>query len=112
MRLVWYPNGVMKLAEAASMMQKAMFINETFPCSAASIATGKMSAAAALFVTTLLMSTVARYTIANNPVLPNPKFVPTLTKNDAMAEATPLFTMAVPMPNAEAMVTKISQLTY
>mmetsp|Transcript_18082 Transcript_18082/g.51384 ORF Transcript_18082/g.51384 Transcript_18082/m.51384 type:complete len:377 (-) Transcript_18082:2763-3893(-) len=80
-------------------------------CSAASNAIGKMSAAAALLVTTLLIKNVAKYTAASNPASPIPTASPTLTKKLATPPATPEFTKAVPMPNALAIVMYTSQFT-
>ena len=47
-KFVWYPNGVMNAAEAASMIPNDMRTTSIPPFSAAPMAMGKIKAAAAL----------------------------------------------------------------
>mmetsp|Transcript_18164 Transcript_18164/g.51979 ORF Transcript_18164/g.51979 Transcript_18164/m.51979 type:complete len:205 (-) Transcript_18164:2176-2790(-) len=70
-----------------------------------------MRAAAALLVTTLLMRKVAKYTAPKRPATPIPRPVPIATRKLAIPPATPEFVKAVPIPNAHAIVTYISQST-
>jgi hypothetical protein len=56
----WYPNGVIKLAEAPNIKQKLIKTLSVPVDSAAFSARGKTRAAAALFVTILLIKKVAR----------------------------------------------------
>jgi hypothetical protein len=63
--------------------------------SAASAAIGNISAAAALFVTTLEIRNVAKYTAVNRPTVPVPDDSARLTSVVATALATPEFCSAL-----------------
>ena len=111
MRFVWYPNGDMNDADAASMSKNAIWSRSIPCCSEAPAAMGYMSAAAALFPTTLHKKNVATYTATKTPVVPAPTPVAPPTRVVAMAFATPVFSRHAEMPNAPAMVVMTAQLT-
>jgi hypothetical protein len=63
----WYPKGDINDAEAPSITQYDIRMRSAPVSSAAVIAIGNTNAAAALFVTMLLIKKVARYTAPYNP---------------------------------------------
>ena len=97
-------------ADAASITRNDMDARDSPWRSAASAATGNINAAAALFVTTLLITKVARYTATSKPPRPVPDSSARRTKRAATTPATPEFCSALLMPNAAAMVTMTSHL--
>mmetsp|Transcript_1084 Transcript_1084/g.4569 ORF Transcript_1084/g.4569 Transcript_1084/m.4569 type:complete len:328 (+) Transcript_1084:1257-2240(+) len=95
-------------ADAASMTRNETDCKVSPAFSAASAAIGNISAAAALFVTTLEMRNVAKYTAVSKPTRPVPETFASETSRSAMIPATPLFCKALDIPNAAAMVTMTS----
>mmetsp|Transcript_8080 Transcript_8080/g.34333 ORF Transcript_8080/g.34333 Transcript_8080/m.34333 type:complete len:273 (-) Transcript_8080:2973-3791(-) len=110
-KFVWYPNGLMNDAEAASINKYAIWSRSITCCSAAPAAMGYISAAAALFPTTLHRKNVAMYTAMSTPGVPAPIPLAPPTRVVAMALATPVASMQAEMPNAAAMVVITSHLT-
>mmetsp|Transcript_6165 Transcript_6165/g.20636 ORF Transcript_6165/g.20636 Transcript_6165/m.20636 type:complete len:485 (+) Transcript_6165:2245-3699(+) len=110
-RLVWYPNGLMKDALAANINRYAIWSRSIPTRSLAPAAIGYISAAAALFPTMLHRNTVATYTAMRTPGLPAPMADAALTSVVAIALATPVFSIAALIPNAAAIVVIMVQFT-
>lgn len=102
--------GVAKPAEAAMQMAIKKGIGSTPNFAAVSNAKGKANAAAALFVTNSVISSVTIYNKASAPHAP--KEPDTVLIKLAISAAKPDSSMAALIAKAQAIVIKMSQLMY